>query len=275
MKRFSFAKLFSMLFIMILALSVVIPLFWTFSASFMHITEVFDVPMRWLPKEIQVSSYVRLFTQQPFFLFYFNSLVVAATQTASNVFFATLIGLAVSNKYHFLGKNAAFAFIFGTIMLPFQLIMIPLYIMMRNLGLLDSRLGVIIPALITSFGVFLLRQHINELPNDYLDAARIDGASEWKIFLTVITPLCKPMMAALAVFSFMNSWNDFLWPLIVINSPARRTLTLAVAYLQGHYATDYPIVMAAAVISSFPIIAVFLANQRHFIRSMTMTGIKG
>ena len=160
-------------------------------------------------------------------------------------------------------------------LLPFELIMIPLYIMMRSLGLLNTYAAIIIPGLLNAFGVFLLRQAINDIPNDFLDAGRIDGAHEIVLFTRIVIPMAMPVMAALLIFTFVGMWNSYYWPLVVINSEPRRTLTLAVVFMQGFFATDYPLILGSAVLGSVPIMVVFAFSQRFFIRSMTLSGLKG
>ncbi len=259
----------------VLALIVLIPLFWMASSSLMRKTEFGSVPTHWVPQQPDATTYQRLFAEQHFPRYYLNSIIISAVVSVSSVFFAALTGFALSTKYTFAGKNAFFSFILATMLLPFELIMIPLYIMMRTLGILNTYAAVIIPGLLNAFGVFLLRQSINEIPDDFLDAGRIDGAHEIVLFSRIVIPLAMPVMAALFIFTFVGSWNSYYWPLVVINSEPLRTLTLAVAYMQGFYSTDYPLVLAAAVLSSVPIMVVFIFSQRFFIQSMTLSGLKG
>jgi multiple sugar transport system permease protein len=258
-----------------LALAVIIPILWMAVSSFKRHTEFFAQPTHWLPQMPSLDSYRKLILAQPFSLYYLNSIIIAVSVSLSNVFFSTLTGFAVSNKYTYAGKNIAFSFFLATMLLPFELIMIPLYIMMRALGLLNTLGAVIIPGMLGAFGVFLMRQTINDIPNDFLDAGRIDGAPEVTLFARIVMPLSTPVMAALLVFTFVGSWNSYFWPLVVINSERLRTLTLAVAYMAGFYSTDYALVMAAAVLSSVPIMLVFAFSQRFFIQSMTLSGLKG
>jgi multiple sugar transport system permease protein len=258
-----------------LALAVIIPILWMVASSFKRHTEFFAVPTHWLPQMASLDAYRKLVLAQPFSLYYLNSIIIAVAVSLSNVFFSTLTGFAVSNKYSYVGKGVAFSFFLATMLLPFELIMIPLYIMMRGLGLLNTYGAVIIPGMLGAFGVFLMRQAINDIPNDFLDAGRIDGAPEVVLFARIVMPLSTPVMASLLIFTFVGSWNSYFWPLVVINSERLRTLTLAVAYMAGFYSTDYALVMAAAVLSSVPIMLVFAFSQRFFIRSLTLSGLKG
>ncbi len=258
-----------------LAVVVFIPLYWTISSSFMTKPEFVSVPTHWWPQHPDASAYLRLFAEQHFPRYYLNSILVSVVVALSVVFFSALTGFAVSTKYSFAGKNAFFGFILATMLLPFELIMIPLYIMMKTVGLLNTYGGVIIPGLLSAFGVFLLRQAINEIPNDFLDAGRIDGAHEITLFTRIVIPMVLPVMAALLVFTFVGMWNSYYWPLVVINSEPKRTLTLAVVFMQGFFATDYPLILGSAVLGSVPIMLVFAFSQRFFIRSMTLSGLKG
>jgi len=258
-----------------LAVAVLIPLYWSVVSSFMSKPEFVSVPTHWWPQKPDTSWYQRLFTEQHFPRYYLNSIVVSVVVAVSVVFFSTLTGFAVSNKYSFAGKSAFFGFILATMLLPFELIMIPLYIMMRTFGLLNTYAAIIIPGLLNAFGVFLLRQAINDIPNDFLDAGRIDGAHEVVLFARIVIPMAMPVMAALLVFTFVGMWNSYYWPLVVINSEPKRTLTLAVVFMQGFFAVDYPIILGSAVLGSVPIMLVFAFSQRFFIRSMTLSGLKG
>lgn len=258
-----------------LAVAVLIPLYWAISSSFMAKPEFVSVPTHWWPQKPDLSSYQKLFSEQHFPRYYLNSVFVSVVVALSVVFFSTLTGFAVSNKYSFAGKSAFFGFILATMLLPFELIMIPLYITMRTLGLLNTYAAIIIPGLLNAFGVFLLRQAVNDIPNDFLDAGRIDGAHEVVLFTRIVIPMAMPVMAALLIFTFVGMWNSYYWPLVVINSEPKRTLTLAVVFMQGFFAVDYPLILGSAVLGSVPIMLVFAFFQRFFIRSMTLSGLKG
>jgi multiple sugar transport system permease protein len=258
-----------------LAVAVLVPLYWAISSSFMKKAEFVSIPTHWWPRQPDTSSYQKLFSQQHFPRYYLNSIFVSVVVSLSVVFFSTLTGFAVSTKYSFAGRNAFFGFILATMLLPFELIMIPLYIMMRTLGLLNTYAAIIIPGLLNAFGVFLLRQAVNEIPNDFLDAGRIDGAHEIVLFTRIVIPMAMPVMAALLIFTFVGMWNSYYWPLVVINSEPKRTLTLAVVFMQGFFAVDYPLILGSAVLGSVPIMLVFAFFQRFFIRSLTLSGLKG
>jgi multiple sugar transport system permease protein len=258
-----------------IAVAVLIPLYWTVASSFMKKAEFVSIPTHWWPQQPDAAAYKTLVTEQHFPRYYLNSIIVSVIVAVSAVFFATLTGFALSTKYSFAGKSAFFAFILATMLLPFELIMIPLYIMMRTFGLLNTYAAIIIPGLLNAFGVFLLRQAINDIPNDFLDAGRIDGAHEIVLFTRIVLPMAMPVMAALLIFTFVGMWNSYYWPLVVINAEPKRTLTLAVVFMQGFFATDYPLILGSAVLGSVPIMLVFAFSQRFFIRSMTLSGLKG
>jgi multiple sugar transport system permease protein len=258
-----------------LGVAVLIPLYWAISSSFMTKAEFVSIPSHWWPRNPDPTAYTRLLTEQHFPRYYLNSIFVSVVVAVSSTFFATLTGFALSTKYTFAGKNGFFAFILGTMLLPFELIVIPLYILMRTFGLLNTYAGLIIPGLLGAFGVFLLRQAINDIPNDFLDAGRIDGAHEVVLFGRIIMPMALPVMAALLIFTFVGMWNSYYWPLIVINGEPKRTLTLAIVYMQGFYGVDYPLILGGAVLGAVPIMIVFAFSQRFFIKSLTLSGLKG
>ncbi len=269
------AKTLRVLILVALGAAVLIPLYWAISSSFMTKAEFVSIPTHWWPQAPDLTAYKRLLTEQHFPRYYLNSIIVSVIVAVSSTFFAALTGFALSSKYSFAGKKAFFGFILGTMLLPFELIMIPLYIMMRTFGLLNTYAAIIIPGLLGAFGVFLLRQAIDDIPNDFLDAGRIDGAHEIILFGRIIMPMAMPVMAALLVFTFVGMWNSYYWPLVVINTEPKRTLTLAIVYMQGFYTVDYPLILGGSVLGAVPIMIVFAFSQRFFIRSMTLSGLKG
>ena len=203
-----------------------------------------------------------------------NSLVIAVAITAWHLFFDTMAGYAFA-KRRFPGRNVLFWLLLSTLMIPIHVTIIPLYIITRELGLLDNPLAVILPGTATAFGIFLMRQYIQTLPTELEEAARIDGAGEFGIYWHIILPLCKPAMAALAIFTFVRYWNDFLWPLIALSKPENYTLTVGVANLQGEFMTDWGIIFAGASLAALPMIAFFLAFQRYFLEGVRMGAVKG
>jgi multiple sugar transport system permease protein len=203
-----------------------------------------------------------------------NSLLITIVVTAFHVFFDTLAGYAFAKK-RFPGRDILFAVLLGTLMIPPQVTLVPLYIVTRNLGLLNNPLAIILPGTARVLGIFLMRQYIRTLPTEMEEAARIDGASEIGIFRHVILPLCQPAMAALAIFTFVFYWNDFIWPLIVLQRSENFTLPVGVASLQGEFGFDYGVVFAGAALAALPIIAFFFAFQRYFLEGVRLGAIKG
>jgi multiple sugar transport system permease protein len=203
-----------------------------------------------------------------------NSLIVAIAVTAWHVFFDTMAGYAFA-KRRFPGRNLLFWVILSTLMIPIHVTIIPLYVVTRKLGLIDNLLAVILPGTATAFGIFLMRQYIQTLPSELEDAARIDGASEFGVFWHVILPLARPAMAALAIFTFVRHWNDFLWPLIALSRPKNYTLTVGVANLQGEFMTDWGIIFAGAALAALPMSVFFLLFQKYFLEGVRMGAIKG
>jgi multiple sugar transport system permease protein len=203
-----------------------------------------------------------------------NSLIVATAITAWHLLFDTMAGYAFA-KRRFPGRNILFWMVLSTLMIPIHVTVIPLYVVTRQLGLIDNLLAVILPGTASAFGIFLMRQYIQTLPSELEDAARIDGASEFGVFWNVILPLTKPAMAALAIFTFVRHWNDFLWPLIALNRPQNYTLTVGVANLQGEFMTDWGIIFAGAALAALPMIVFFLLFQKYFLEGVRMGAVKG
>jgi multiple sugar transport system permease protein len=203
-----------------------------------------------------------------------NSVVVALAVTVGNVVFGSMLGYALA-KLEFRGKKAVFALVMGTLMVPGMVTFVPLFVLVANLGLVDSYPGLILPFLVAPVGVFLMRQFILDLPDDLLDAGRVDGASELRIFRQIILPLCGPALATLGILTFLGSWNNFLWPLVVAQSEDHYTLPVALAlYSTGQNNTQYGLLLAGATVIVVPVLVVFLAFQRRFIEGIASTGIK-
>lgn len=261
--------------LIIFAMIFFLPVFWMLSTSFKPADEVFVIPLKLLPTKFHPENYVEVWSSHNFFRYFLNSGFVASAVTLSNLFFCALAGYSLA-KFNFPGKKTFFLFILSTLMVPYQVIVIPLYIIVRSFGLLDSYWGLIIPNMISAFGVFLLRQNIIAVPNELIDAARIDGCSEFGIFLRIILPLARPGLVTLGILTFLMSWNDLLWPLLVVQSDSLQTLMLALARLsQGEYGIKYNLLMSGSVIASIPVILIFLFLQRYFIKAAMISGLKG
>jgi len=250
------------------------PFIWMLLGSFRPDRELKQVPPAWLPQDPTLDNYRNLFDRLDFPTYFFNSTVVAMAITLGNLVFCAMLGYALA-KLEFPGKRLIFALVLATLMVPGVVTFVPLFVLVSNLGMVNTFPGLIFPFLAGPFGVFLMRQFILALPDELIHAARVDGAGEWRIFRSVILPLCKPALATLGILTFLTSWNNFLWPLVVAQSEEKYTLPVALAiYAIGENRSDYGLLMAGSVVIIVPILAVFLVLQRHFVRGIAMTGIK-
>jgi multiple sugar transport system permease protein len=250
------------------------PFVWMVSTSLTTTDQLFQLPPNLIPNPVDTSAYERLFTQVPIGRWLLNSIGVSLAVTFLQVMSSAMAAYAFT-RLTFRFRNAIFVLFLATLMVPFQVMIVPLFIELRYLGLLDSYAGLVIPEMAMPFGVFLLRQAFLGLPRELEEAAFVDGASHVRVFLTLVLPLSKPAIATVAVFSFMGSWNNFLWPLIVINSPELMTLPLGLSSLSSRFVTDWNLLLAGATISVLPIVAVFLFAQRYVLQGVAMSGLKG
>ena len=249
------------------------PFIWMISTSFKSAESVFTFPPQWIPKHPTIEQYQALFREVNFLQFFKNSVIVAFGITLFSLFLNSLGGFAFA-KHKFPGREKIFALLLATMMVPGQITMIPVFLMLKSVGLINSYWGLIIPAGASAFGIFLMRQFITTIPTDLIESARIDGCSEFRIYWTIILPLCKPVLAALGIFTFMGSWNAFLWPLIIMIKENMYTLPVALANLSGQYATKFGLLMAGAVVVVAPVIIVFIIAQRYVIKGVAVTGLK-
>jgi multiple sugar transport system permease protein len=250
------------------------PFLWMLQGSFRPNRELQQVPPSWIPQHPTLDNYRQLFQVLDFPTFFFNRAFVAASITIGNLVFCSMLGYALA-KLRFPGKRTIFALVLGTLMVPAVVLFVPLFVLVSNLGMANSYPGLIFPFLAGPFGVFLMRQFILGLPDELIQAARVDGASEFRIFRSIIMPLCKPVLATLGILTFLTSWNQFLWPLVVAQSEDKYTLPVALAiYSIGEKRANYGLLMAGSVVVVIPVLLVFLALQRHFVRGIAMTGIK-
>lgn len=250
------------------------PFVWMVSTSLTTTGELFKLPPQLIPNPIDGSAYERLFTQVPILRWVLNSVGVSLAVTFLQVLSSAMAAYAFT-RLEFRGRNVIFVLFLATLMVPFQVMVVPLFIELRYLGMLNSYAGLIIPEMAMPFGVFLLRQAFLGLPRELEEAAFMDGAGHIRNFFTLVLPLSKPAIATVAVFSFMGSWNNFLWPLIIINSPDLMTLPLGLSSLSSRFVTDWNLVLAGATISVLPIVAVFLFAQRYVLQGVAMSGLKG
>lgn len=250
------------------------PLLWMVSASFMRTGEASALPPPLLPAAPTGEHYVALFARLNLLRNFGNSLLIASAVTLASVFFNAMAGYAFA-KLRFAGRDRLFQLLLAGMVVPAQVGMLPLFVMVQKMGLVNSLWGVMIPGLASIFGIFMIRQYTLSIPDELLDAARIDGASELQIFRTVVLPLLKPILVTWATFSFLSSWNDFLWPLIVLTDQSRFTLPVALASLVGEHVLDTELMMAGSVITVLPVLLLFLTFQRAYIQGVTMGSVKG
>ena len=255
-------------------LVVVGPFLWMALASFKPEAEIRRVPPTWLPDTWTLENFRQLFTRLDFPQYFANSVLVAVLITAGNLMFCSLLGYALA-KLNFPGKRALFLVVLGMLMVPGMVLFVPQFVLVSNLGLANSYAGLVLPFLAGPFGVFLMRQFLSTIPDDLIEAARVDGAGEWRIFFRIVLPLCRPALATLGILTFLSSWNNFLWPLVVATTEDKYTLPVALAlYSVGQNRTDFGLLLAGAVVVVLPVLIVFLILQRHFMRGIATTGLK-
>jgi putative chitobiose transport system permease protein len=258
-----------------IAIAMLIPLLWLTSTALKDTTEnIFQFPPQLFPQRPTLENFVRVWQSQPFGQYFLNSLFVAGLTVTLNVFFCSLAAYPLA-RLNFVGKDWIFTAIISTIMIPFQIVMIPLYILTVQLGLKNSYLGVIFPAIASAFGIFLLRQAFLGVPKEMEEAARMDGCSELGIWWNVMLPSVRPALVTLTIFVFIGAWSDFLWPLLVLDDPNYYTLPLGVAKLAGTFSLDWRLVAAGSIISIAPILLFFLLMQRYIVPSEAGSGVKG
>jgi multiple sugar transport system permease protein len=250
------------------------PLLWMLSVSFMQRGEASTFPPPLLPAHATLANYHELFERAGMGRYLFNSLLIAAATTVLSLLFNLAAGYAFA-KLRFAGRERVFQTLLGALVIPAQVAMIPLFLIMKWLGLVNSYGGVIVPALAGVFGIFLVRQYARSIPDDLLEAARIDGAGELRIFATIVLPLLKPIVVTLAIFTFLASWNDFMWPLIVLSDQAWQTAPVALAGLSREHVQDNELMMAGSVVTIIPVLLLFLVLQRHYIQGLLLGSVKG
>ena len=257
-----------------LSLVALVPFLWMVSTSLKPIEEVFVFPPRWIPSTLRFDNYTSLWRDLPINGWIFNSVLVAATGVLGHLLFCSMSAYAFA-RIRFPGREPLFYFFLATMLIPGHVQLIPNFALMRGLGWIDTYWALIVPGLAGAFGTFLLRQFFLTLPRDLDDAAKIDGAGHLRIYSRIILPLSGPALATVAVFTFIEKWNDFLWPLVVINSTEKMTLPVGLSYLNTIHSTDWTRLMAGDVISVVPMVAVFMLVQRFYIRGISLTGLKG
>ncbi len=251
-----------------------VPFVWMLITSFKPRAEVLGYPPTFMVHHPTWESFIDLFRIVPMKRYILNSLIVAGAVTVSNVFLCSMAGYAFA-KHDFWGKEKIFLVLLGSLMIPWQVNIIPGFIIVKKLGWLSSYQGLIVPAMASAFGIFLMRQFIRNIPDDLLDSARIDGCGEFHIYWRIVLPLCRPALATLATFVFIQQWNNFVWPLIIIHDSPMRTVPLALSVLNGQFDTRFGILLAGATVSIVPMLLMFLFFQKQIIKSFAFEGLKG
>jgi len=256
------------------ALTMIFPFLWTVISSLKDMSQIFLVPPVWIPHPIQWSNYLNSLTAMPFGKAYWNSFYITGTVVLATLLTASMAAYAFA-KIRFPGANVLFILFLSTMMIPKQVTMIPLYIIMGKIGWLDSHLSLIVPgALFNAFAVFLLRQFIMGIPKELEEAAVIDGAGYFRIYWSIILPLIRPALAAVGIFVFLGSWNNFLDALIYLNTPEKFTVPLLLNTFKGLYVSDWALMMAGTTISVIPVLIIYIVAQKQIIEGVTITGIK-
>jgi multiple sugar transport system permease protein len=256
------------------ALLAMLPMIWMISASLMPAGEATTYPPKLLPSTVTFENYRALFTRLSLGRYLLNSTIIAFTVTAISIIINSMAGYAFA-KLRFRSRDRLFRLLATGLVVPVQVSMLPLFLLMRELGLINTYWGVIIPSLASIFGIFLVRQYALSIPDDLLDAARVDGASELRIYRSIVLPVITPILATLAIWTFLSTWNDFMWPLIVLSDDRRYTLPVALASLVGEHVQDTELMMAGSVLTVLPVLLVFLVLQRYYIAGMMVGSVKG
>ena len=257
-----------------LAVVSLFPLLWMVSVSFMPAGSASSLPTPLLPPSITFDNYRQLFGSIGMGRYLLNSFGIAVLATVISVAFNVTAGYAFA-KLRFKGRDAIFKLLLGALVIPGQVAMLPLFLMLKPMGLINSYGGAVVPMMASVFGIFLVRQFARGIPDDLLEAARMDGAGEFRIFMTIVVPLLTPVLATLAIFAFLGSWNDFMWPLIVLTDDSLHTLPVALAGLSREHVQDSELMMAGSVVTVMPVLLVFLALQRHYMAGLMAGSVKG
>ncbi len=250
------------------------PLAWMLSVSFMAPGEASHFPPPLFPSHPTLANYRKLFAQAGIGRYFANSVLLAAASTLLSLLFNVGAGYAFA-KLRFRGRERVFKLLLGALVIPSQVAMLPLFLILKQMGLVNTYIGVLVPAAASIFGIFLVRQYALTIPDALLEAARLDGASEFRIFRSIVLPLLAPILVTLSIFSFLGSWNDFMWPLIVLTDKDLYTLPVALASLSREHVQDNEMMMAGSVLTIFPVLLVFLGLQRYYIQGLLMGSVKG
>ena len=260
--------------LIIIGIIMVVPFLWMISTSLKEQYDTVKIPPVWIPNPPRWQNYVDLFTQQPMLQFMLNTIKIVFFVVLGQLFFSSLAAYSFA-RIKFKGRTVMFFFYIATLMVPGQVTMIPTYLMFAKVGLVDNHIVLILPAFFSAFGVFLLRQFFMSLPKELEEAAEIDGCNPFTTYYRIMLPLIVPAMLTLGVFTLMNTWNDYMGPLIYLTTPEKYTMTLGIAYFKGVYTTQWNLVMAGSVLSVIPILVAYLRAQKYFVEGIAFSGVKG
>ncbi|MCI7737785.1 MAG: carbohydrate ABC transporter permease [Lachnospiraceae bacterium] len=260
--------------LLLLGVVTVYPFVWMLSSSFKQNSEIMALEQHLLPQTFVLDNYVNMNAHFNFMRFFANSLLITLVVTVIVVYTSTLCGFVLS-KYEFKGRKLLFGFVLSTMMIPWCVTIIPKYSMIQSFGWMDSYKALIIPAMFSGFGIFMMKQHISALPDEILEAARMDGANEFYIFHRIVLPMSKNGISSIAIFQFLWTWEDFLWPYLVINSEEKQLLAVGLKMFNGQYSTDYGALFAATAISIIPVLLIYLFFQKQFIAGIASSAVKG
>jgi len=272
MKRWLVAALIYAALLLVAALTL-LPLLWMVAASLMPTGEATAVPVRLLPSRVTLEHYTALFTRLRVARYLTNSALLAAAVTLISLWLNSMAGYAFA-KLRFRGREPLFRALLAALVIPGQVAMLPLFLLLKEMGCINTYWGVIIPGMASIFGIFMVRQYALSIPESLLDAARIDGAGEFRIYWSLVLPVCKPILVTLAIFTFMGTWNDFLWPLIVLTDNRMYTLPVALANLVGEHVQDTELMMAGAVLTVLPVVVLFVSLQRYYLAGILSGSLK-
>jgi multiple sugar transport system permease protein len=259
--------------LVLIAVAALSPLVWMVAASFMRSGEASSFPPPLLPASPTLEQYASLFTRLSIARYLVNSVIVSVAVTAVSLAVNSMAGFAFA-KYRFRGRRTIFNTLIASMVIPAQVTMLPLFLMLNKMGVINTYLGLIIPGMASIFGIFLIRQFAMSIPDSLLEAARMDGAGDFRVYWSVVLPLCKPILLTLAIFTFMGTWNDFLWPLIVMTDDSMYTLPVALANMSGEHVQDTELMMAGAVLTVLPVLILFAALQRHYLSGIMAGSVK-
>lgn len=259
---------------LLIAIIVTVPFYWMIITSLKSKGALMALPIQWIPKKPSLKAYEKVFSLFPFFKAIANSAFITFAYTAITLLSASMAAFAIT-KIKFKGANVILAVYLASMMIPTQITLIPLFIIMNKLNLVNTYTSVIGPSIFRAFGIFLMVQSMRSLPNDYIEAAKIDGAGLRTIYFKIIIPMVTPSLATLGISTFMEAWNDYLWPLVMLSDKNKMTLTLALNSLNGQYGTEYNVLMAGSLISVVPIIVVYIFAQTKMKQGITLGGVKG